>query len=130
MQLSSALRTVLTLDAASCLLMAVPLVGAAVTLEAPSGIPASVLTEAGIVLALVGLFILWVANRRGATGALVRAIVWGNLGWVVASVAALTMIPGITAGGVAALVGQAVAVLAFAALEWRGLRESEWVSAP
>lgn len=129
MQLSSFLRTVLKLDAASCLVMAAALAGGPGLLSQPLGLPGALLFESGVLLAIVGLFILWLGTREQAHPALPWMVVIGNVGWAVASLASLTLLPGITGLGLAAVTMQAAAVLLFAALEWRGVRESAWASA-
>jgi hypothetical protein len=80
------------------------------------------------VLALVGLFILWLGTREQASLALVRLVVFGNVGWTLASLASLALLPALTVTGLAAMLAQALAVLVFAALEWRGASESAWTS--
>ncbi|NJC05421.1 NAD/NADP transhydrogenase beta subunit [Sphingomonas kaistensis] len=129
MQLSSFLRTVLKLDAASCLLMSAALAGGSRVLSQPLGLPAAFLFESGVLLAIVGLYILWLGTREETAPVLAWVVVIGNIGWALASVAALTMLPVVAGLGLAAVVGQAAAVLLFAALEWRGVRESAWASA-
>lgn len=129
MTLSSFLRTVLKLDAASCLLMAAALGGGSGLLSQPLGLPVALLFESGMLLAIVGLYILWLGTREQAPAALLWVVVIGNIGWALASLAALAMLPEITGLGLAAVVVQAAAVLLFAALEWRGMRESAWASA-
>ena len=128
MQLSSFLRTVLKLDAASCLAMAASLIGTADLLSPLFGLPIAMLTEAAILLILVGLFILWLGTRERSSPTLVRVVVFGNGAWAAASFVSLGLVPSITGLGLAAVCGQAVAVLSLAALEWRGLRESLWAS--
>ncbi|GAA4001763.1 hypothetical protein [Sphingomonas humi] len=129
MHLSSFLRTVLKLDAASCLLMAAGLAGGAGLLGAPLGLPVAMMFESGVLLAVVGLYILWLGTREEAPPMLVWVVILGNLGWVLASLAALRLAPDITGLGYAAVLGQAAAVLLFAALEWRGMRGSALASA-
>jgi hypothetical protein len=124
MPFSSFLRTVLKLDAACCMLMAALFLSAAGPLSRLLGTPPAVLTESGIVLAAVGAFIGWLGTRRQGMPALVGLVVAGNVGWVAASLLSLALLLELTAVGVAAILAQAVAVLTFAALEWRGLRGS------
>jgi hypothetical protein len=129
MQLSSFLRTVLKLDAASCLLLSAALASGSDLLSQPLGLPVALLIEAGVLLAIVGLYILWLGMRARAPAALLWVVVVGNIGWALVSFALLAILPDITALGLAAVVVQAAAVLLFAALEWRGVRESAWASA-
>ena len=122
MQFSSFLRTVLKIDAASCLAMAVLLVPAAGSLRTPLGIDPLILQGAGLVLFPLGLFILWLGTRRAASAALVWLVIVGNIGWTLSSFAAASAMPGITLLGQAIVLLQAIMVLVLAYLEWHGLR--------
>ena len=124
MQLSSFLRTVLKLDAASCLAMAAITFPASSALEPLLGVPAALLQGAGLSLVPIGLFILWLGTRAEAPAALVYAVILGNMGWAASSLATAFGLPGITAAGTALVAGQGLAVLAIAFLEYRGARGS------
>ena len=124
MQLSIFLRTVLKLDAASCLAMAAIVIPAAAGLERPFGIDSSVLTASAASLIPIGLFILWLGTRREAPALLVGLVIAGNFGWTAASLAAAGSLPGITPLGQAAVAGQGLAVLVLAIAEWAGLKMS------
>ena len=124
MQLSNLLRTVLKLDAASCLGLGALALVAAGTFESPFGIDAAILRGAAAPLIPLGLFILWLGTRREAPVALVWLVIVGNFGWTAASIVAAASLPGITALGGAAVVGQGVAVLVLALAEWAGVRAS------
>lgn len=124
MQLSNFLRTVLKLDAASCLAMAAIVIPMAGMLQEPLGIEAGALSAAAASLILIGLFVLWLGTRREAPAALVAIVVLGNIGWAVASFAAAGSLPGITVLGQAVVAGQGLAVLALAIAEWAGLKSS------
>ena len=124
MQLSNFLRTVLKLDAASCLAMAAIVIPMAGMLQEPLGIEAGALSAAAASLILIGLFVLWLGTRREASAALVAIVVLGNIGWAVASFAAAGSLPGITVLGQAVVAGQGLAVLALAIAEWAGLKSS------
>ena len=124
MQLSKFLRTVLKLDAASCLGMAALVVPGAAILETPFGIESGVLTASAASLVPIGLFILWLGTRREVPALLVGLVIVGNLGWTAASLAAAGSLPGITPLGQAAVAGQGLAVLVLALAEWAGLRQS------
>jgi hypothetical protein len=129
MQLSTFLRTVLKLDAASCLGMAALVIPTAAALSTPLGIEAQVLTGAAISLIPIGLFILWLGLRKDAPAAFVYLVILGNVGWAVASLASAFGLPGITALGSLLVAGQGLFVLAMAALEWRGVRQSQGAAA-
>ena len=124
MQLSNFLRTVLKLDAASCLAMAALAIPAATVLEQPFGIDSAFLTASAASLVPIGLFILWLGTRREAPALLVGLVIAGNLGWAAASLAAAGSLPAITQLGQAAVAGQGLAVLALAIAEWAGLKSS------
>lgn len=128
MQLSKFLRTILKLDAASCLGIAALVLPSATALQRPLGIEPAELTAAAAALIPVGLFILWLGTRREALPALVWLVIAGNLGWSAASVAAAGSLPQITPIGQLAVFGQAIAVLALTAGEWIGLRQSQKAS--
>ena len=124
MQLSKFLRTILKLDAASCLGMAALVIPTAATLQAPLGIDSGVLRAGAAPLIPIGLFMLWLGMRREAPAAFVWLVILGNLGWTAASLAAAGSLPGITWLGQAAVAGQGLAVLTLAIAEWAGLRQS------
>lgn len=125
MQLSNFLRSVLKLDAASCLGMAAAVLPFAVSLETPLGIDTRILQGAAATLIPIGLFILWIGSRRESPAGFVLLVIVGNLGWTAASLVAAASLIGITPLGQAAVVGQALAVLALAIMEWAGLRSSQ-----
>ena len=123
MKLSTFLRTVLKLDAASCLAMAAIVIPLSDMLSQPLGIEAAALGGAAAALP-IGLFILWLGTRREAPAALVVLVIAGNIAWAVASFAAAGSVPAITFLGQAAVGGQGLAVLVLAIAEWAGLKSS------
>jgi hypothetical protein len=129
MQLSNFLRTILKLDAASCLGMAALTLPAAGALQLPLGIGSGLLQGAAAALIPIGLFMLWLGTRREASAAFVWVVILGNLGWTAASFLASAAIPGISTLGQIAVTGQALAVLALAMAEWAGLRQSQAAAA-
>ena len=129
MQLSNFLRTILKLDAASCLGMAALTLPAAGALQLPLGIGSSLLQAAAAALVPIGLFMLWLGSRREAPAAYVWLVILGNLGWTIATLFAASTIPGITSLGQVAVTGQALAVLVLALAEWFGLRQSQAATA-
>ena len=133
MQLSKFLRTVLKLDAASCLGMASIVLPMSGMLADPLGIDAVELAAAAASLIPIGLFMLWLGTRRDAPAALVGLVIAGNIGWAVASFAAAGSLPAISLLGQAVVAGQGLAVLVLAIAEWAGLRssleETRWESA-
>ena len=124
MMLSTFLRAVLKLDAASCLGMAAIVLPGAAILAAPLGIDSAMLRGAALSLIPIGLFILWLGTRRQAPAAAHYLVIVGNIGWAAASLLTAFELPGITPLGTLALTGQGLAVLALAVFEWRGARQS------
>ncbi|MCM5678685.1 hypothetical protein M8A51_03955 [Schlegelella sp. S2-27] len=114
------LRTVLTLDAMSCLLLGLGLTVFSASLSPLLGLPATLLQGAGLVL-LPCAALMWIAARQTRPSPmLVWLIVLGNLAWSAASlwVAWIAFTP--TALGLTFVLAQAAFVLAMAGLEWRG----------
>ncbi len=124
MEMNLFLKRVLLLDAASCLLMGAGLVLGANPLAESFGLPAGLLSGAGLLLLPLGLFILWLGTRSIAPGALVYVVILGNLGWTGESLLVAFGRPGISAPGTAFVAAQAAAVLGLALLEYAGLRRS------
>lgn len=114
------LRTVLTLDAITCLAMGALLVAAAGPLSGPLDLPAALLFEAGLLLFPSAGFMLWAARRTDRLEWPVRAIAWLNLGWVAASFAVIGLLtPGLLGTGFVTV--QALAVAGLAGAEFHGL---------
>ena len=125
MQISNFLRTVLKLDAASCLGMAALTLPATGALQPALGIGADLLQPAAAVLIPIGLYMLWLGTRREAPAALVWLVILGNLGWTAASIFVAASLPGISGLGQLAVTTQGLAVLVLALAEWAGLRQSQ-----
>jgi hypothetical protein len=122
----NALRRALFLDAAASGGMGVVLLVAAGPLAGLLGLPPSLLRSVGVFLVPFAAMLLWVARRRDALPGITRAIVVGNVLWVVAS--GLLLVSGVvtpTLLGEIFVLAQAAAVLIFAYLEYRGLRSAQ-----
>lgn len=128
MRLSKFLRTVLKLDAASCLGMAALVLPAAAALEGPLGVSGSFLIAAAVPLVPLGLFILWLGMRNEAAAGFVWLVIIGNVAWTAASLAAAGGLPDITPLGKTVVAGQGLGVLALAIAELAGLRVSQKAS--
>jgi hypothetical protein len=115
------LQAVLLFDALTCLAMGIALLALAAPLARFTGLPAPLLTVAGVVLLPCALAMFVAGRRQPLMAGLTWLIVFGNLVWVAASVGVLFMVPDITHFGQAFVVLQAVVVLALAVFEWRGL---------
>ena len=117
------LRRVLLLDAAASGGMGVLFLVAADSLGSLFGLPLTLVRSVGVFLVPFGVILVWVATRRYALPAITRAIVIGNVLWVIASV--WLLVSGLlkpTLLGEVFVLAQAAAVVLFAFLEYRGLR--------
>jgi hypothetical protein len=110
------LRQLLVVDALTCLIFGLLLIGAAERLAALVGLPQSLLFYAGIVL--IPCAALMALAAKTLAKPLVVVVIAGNVAWVVASVAVVWMFE-MSALGLAFAVAQAAAVLVLAVLEWR-----------
>jgi hypothetical protein len=117
------LEHALIFDAATCLLMGAILTVGASALASPLGIPGFVLTGAGLLLFPCAAVMLAAARVPSLTIALGWLVVFGNIAWVLGSLALLLIAPVTLAGEVFVLV-QATAVALIAAAEWQGLRST------
>jgi len=115
-------RTILRLDGVVCFAMGSALIAFSSMLAEPTGLSLGFLLVAGLLLLPSGLVILAVSWPLHPPRLGVAVVVLGNLLWVVASFGVLFFgIVQPTPLGVGLIVGQAVAVLAIAALEARPL---------
>jgi hypothetical protein len=114
------IRPLLALDAATCAAMALLLLLGAGPLSALALIPADLLFYAGLVLVLVSVFMATISSRAHPAGWAVKTIIFGNVAWVIASLA-LPVLGAFTpnALGWIFLVGQSAGV---AVLTWLELR--------
>lgn len=115
------LAAVLLVDAATCVAMGALLLTLTQPIAALLGLPAALLTWAGALLLACAVPMFLAGRRRPPSSGLVILIVAGNLAWVLASLTVAFGFEGISPAGYAFVVAQALAVLALAALEWRGL---------
>jgi len=116
------LRRALLVDAAASGTMGLVMLLAASPLESLFGLPTSLLRPVGLFLIPFAAFLVWLAQRADSLRGLVRAVVVGNILWVLASV--LLLVSGLvtpTAIGTLFVLAQAAAVVVFAALEYRAL---------
>lgn len=113
-------RTIVGLDAATCLVMAALLLGGGGVLSGFLGIPQGLLTGAGAILVPVALFMAAVAARPSAPLWAAGLVIVGNAGWVLASLA-LALGPFIapTSLGLAFILAQAAVVALLAVVEYR-----------
>ena len=129
MLLSTFLKRILVLDAASCLGMGAALVIGEGALSGLTGLSEPLLVGAGYLLIPLGLFIGWLGTRTAAHAALVWLVIVGNVGWTLESLFVAFAAAGITGLGSLFVAGQGAAVLALAALEYVGLQRSRATAA-
>ena len=117
------LRTVLLVDAVTCLATGLLMTVGAGTLSPLTAIPTDLLVYAGVSLFPVAAFIIFVATRPEPPVLGVWLVIFGNVAWVAGSVWLLSggaLSP--TALGEAFIALQAAAVAVLAGLEYAGLR--------
>ncbi|MGZ8335386.1 MAG: hypothetical protein ACXWU1_01845 [Allosphingosinicella sp.] len=129
MQITTFLKRVLVLDAASCLGMGLLLALGAGVLAPMFGLARPLVFGAGAALVPIGLSILWVATRKNVHPLLVYLVIGGNLLWVIDSLLLIRDAAGITALGTAFVTAQAAAVAALTAMEMIGVRRARQVQA-
>jgi hypothetical protein len=119
------LRLMLRVDAAASGAMGLGTVVAASTLDGVLGVPAGWLVTLGVVLLAWAGGLAWLSTRERIAAGPAWTVVVLNLVWVVDSVVAL--LAGwftFTDIGIALVIAQAVAVAAFAELQYVGLRRA------
>lgn len=120
---SKLLRFALRLDALASLATGVLLAALPATLAGVFGLAPALLLEAGVFCVAYAGMIGWMSARERLPAAGVWAVVLGNVGWAIGCVElAFGAAARPTALGVDFLVVQALAVLAFADLQYFGLR--------
>jgi hypothetical protein len=123
--MSRPLRLILLADAAASGATAALLVAGASVLERFLGLPVALMRESGLLLIPYVFFVVLVASRPSVAVAAVTAIVAVNAAWTAASV--LLLASGFvspTLLGVAFVLAQALAVGAFAAIQYVCLRNA------
>ncbi len=121
--LSLSLRTVLLADAATCLSTGTLMTAASHWLASVTGLPEALVFSAGLSLFPIALFMAFIGTRHPIPAAGVWLIILGNAAWVFGSLLLLGI--GLTALGLAFVLGQAAAVTVLAALEYSGLKAQE-----
>jgi hypothetical protein len=124
------LRTVLVVDAATCLATGACLTLGAALVHALTGIPSTLLFYAGAVLFPVAVLMALTATRRVMPAAMVWLIIAGNALWVAGSVVLMLadwIAP--NAWGYAFIAAQALAVAILTALEYSALQRKTLLAA-
>ncbi len=120
-QSNAPLKTILLLDAATCLLMGLLLAVASGFVCSITALPQPLLFCAGLLLLPIGLFMAATAIWWLGSAAAVWLIIVGNVGWVIASLG-LLMIVTANGLGVVFVLAQALVVAVLAWVEYRALR--------
>jgi len=117
------LRTVLLVDAATCVVMGLLMTGGSSIVAGVTQLPANLLASAGLSLFPIAAFIAFVATRTLTSPFGVWAVIVGNIGWVAGSLWLLfsgTIAP--NGLGHAFVLAQAIAVAILVELEIMGVR--------
>lgn len=124
------LKTFLIADAVTCAgVFAFGLLAAA-PVAALLGVPEQVVTIGGGICLAAGLLMLVAALQEVPNPSLIKLIALGNIGWVAASLGVAAAFGATMTGlGLVVVLAQAVAVLAFAIIEWKGAGAGERVAA-
>ncbi|MGO9946419.1 MAG: hypothetical protein ACLPWG_06185 [Steroidobacteraceae bacterium] len=119
----SFLRYVLWADAISCLACGLLQVTLTTVLTERLGLPATLLADTGIFLAMYGAAVLFLATRTGVPSAIVWLLIAGNMAWALACIAVLLGgVAELTLFGKGYVVLQASAVAILAQLQYAALR--------
>ena len=121
--MSTFVRRVLAVDAATCAGMGLALLLLAEPLAPFLGLPAGLLSYAGLALLPIAAFIAWVATRERVPAAGVWLVILGNAAWALGSLA-LFLAVSPTALGYAFVIAQALVVVALSEMEYVGLRKA------
>lgn len=111
------IRTILGLDALTCLAVGAAMSLGASLLAGPTGLHPTLLLVAGCSLFPVAALFAWMAKTPLLNGPLVMLAVIGNIGWVVSSIAVVLMTEP-TLLGTAFVLAQALVVAVLAWLEF------------
>ncbi|MFE6102046.1 hypothetical protein ACFVQ4_19005 [Streptomyces laurentii] len=118
----TALRRFLALDAVVTGANGIAYLAASGPLAELLGVGRMLLLGIGAFLTVYAAGVAWLASRPRPAALGVRAVIEANLGWVVASVAALVLWLEPTVAGEVWTLLQAGTVAGFAALQWAALR--------
>jgi hypothetical protein len=117
------LRTVLLLDAATCVASGLVMSLGAGAIASRTGLPPALLAYAGLALLPIAAFMAWVATRTPVPAPGVWIVILGNAAWIAGCLwLMLGGLGGLTALGHAFVGAQALAVAVLAELEYLGLK--------
>lgn len=115
------LKTILIADAVTCAGVFAAGLLAAEPVGALLGLPAQVVAIGGWICLVAALSMIVAARQAVPSPALLKLIAVGNLGWVAASFGVIAAFSSQMTGiGIVVVVAQALGVLGFAILEWKG----------
>lgn len=120
---SRLLRTALVIDAIGSALMAALHLAFGPALATQTGLGAALIFETGAFMVLYVALLVVLARASRLSAAWATAVVAGNLGWAAAAIGLMALLAP-TGPGIALLAAHAVATLAFAGLQFAGLRAS------
>jgi hypothetical protein len=115
-------KTVLTLDGVTCLLMGLLLIVAGERLANLTDIPNSILKFSGVALLPIAVFMFVTSWKWSNFAVPVWLVIIGNFGWVIGSFALVAVFIQPNSIGLGFIVLQATAVLGFALLEVRAAK--------
>lgn len=117
------LKRVLLADAITCALVFVACVIDTAIVASVLGLPPAIVAAAGWICLPVALLLASLAMQAQPSHAGLVAIVYGNWGWVAASLAVVLLLGGQMSGaGIAIVTAQAAGVALLAGLEAKGLK--------
>ena len=122
---SPLLRFALALDAGVSALIAVVQLLLTDWLARQTSLPFALLLESGVFMVGYAVVLVWLARRAELRSGWILLIVLGNLGWALACATVwLSGLLSVSPLGAAYLMMQAIGVVVFAALQYRGLAVS------
>lgn len=121
--IASSLRTILYLDAAACVAMAIPLTVGAEPIAELTRLPQALLFFAGLGLFPAAGLIVAIA-RWFERGRAVWLVIGGNAAWIAASLALVAGVVAPNAWGVAFILAQALAVAVLTGMEYGAVRSA------
>jgi hypothetical protein len=123
---SRLLRIALVVDAVVTGAVALQQVTMTSMLSSLLSLPRGLILETGIFLVAYTLLLAAMIRSQRLATPLIVLIIAGNIGWAMACIALLAAdLVSPTTLGIAFVMAQAIAVLAFAGLQWAGLRRSQ-----
>lgn len=117
------LRRVLLIDSATCAVMGAAMTGASVPIAAATGLPAALTLWVGLSLLPIAACNALIGMRAATPVWAVWLLIFGNAAWIVASLALVFILNGLTILGIGFVIAQALGVLILTELEIIGVRK-------